>query len=199
MKRVISLHSQRHSLGKGEANFLAEKRCPGEGVFLADDGAKGHRLGSRQRESSLSQLLTAESELLRAPRAEENARTCALFSSFLQRAQKSPTGWRRGGDLNPRNPSEFTRSPGVRLKPGSATSPRAGGQYAICARPRATGRFAARGPGLRRALMRRRACQACASLRGKSGAAGGRVSARHRDVPPANPHARTAMRWSRYR
>ena len=30
------------------------------------------------------------------------------------------------GDLNPRNPSEFTRSPGVRLKPGSATSPRAG-------------------------------------------------------------------------
>ena len=27
--------------------------------------------------------------------------------------------------MNPRNPSEFIRSPGVRLKPGSATSPRA--------------------------------------------------------------------------
>ena len=34
--------------------------------------------------------------------------------------------WRRGGDLNPRNPFEFTRSPGVRLKPDSATSPLAG-------------------------------------------------------------------------
>jgi hypothetical protein len=33
------------------------------------------------------------------------------------------TGWRRGGDSNPRNPFEFTRVPGVRLKPGSATSP----------------------------------------------------------------------------
>ena len=32
--------------------------------------------------------------------------------------------WRRGGDLNPRDPFESTRSPGVRLKPGSATSPR---------------------------------------------------------------------------
>jgi site-specific DNA recombinase len=32
--------------------------------------------------------------------------------------------WRRGGDSNPRDPSESTRSPGVRLKPGSATSPR---------------------------------------------------------------------------
>src|SRR5271165_2890113 len=31
---------------------------------------------------------------------------------------------RRGRDLNPRNPFEFTRVPGVRLKPGSATSPR---------------------------------------------------------------------------
>jgi hypothetical protein len=31
--------------------------------------------------------------------------------------------WRRGGDLNPRDPSGSTRSPGVRLKPGSATSP----------------------------------------------------------------------------
>ena len=31
--------------------------------------------------------------------------------------------WRRGGDSNPRDPSESTRSPGVRLKPGSATSP----------------------------------------------------------------------------
>ena len=35
------------------------------------------------------------------------------------------TRWRRGGDSNPRDPFEPTRVPGVRLKPGSATSPRA--------------------------------------------------------------------------
>src|ERR1700722_6821964 len=63
--------------------------------------------------------------LLRCPQVEEIARTCAVFSSFPQSAQKSRTGWRRGGDSNPRDPFESTRVPGVRLKPGSATSPRA--------------------------------------------------------------------------
>src|SRR5882757_9546254 len=52
-------------------------------------------------------------------------RTCALFSSFLQRTRNVETAWRRGGDSNPRDPFESTRVPGVRLKPGSATSPRA--------------------------------------------------------------------------
>ena len=56
--------------------------------------SKGHRLDSRQRESSLNQLLTAESTPLRCPQIEENARACALFSSFLQRTRKSRTGWR---------------------------------------------------------------------------------------------------------
>ena len=32
---------QGHSRRRGEADFLAERRCPGEGVFLADDGEKG--------------------------------------------------------------------------------------------------------------------------------------------------------------
>jgi hypothetical protein len=54
----------------------------------------------------------------RAPRAH--------FIASPESRETCQTGWRRGGDLNPRNPSEFTRSPGVRLKPGSATSPRAG-------------------------------------------------------------------------
>jgi hypothetical protein len=35
--------------------------------------AKGHRLDSRQREASISQLLTAGSKLLRCPQVEENA------------------------------------------------------------------------------------------------------------------------------
>ncbi len=36
----------------------------------------------------------SESKPLRYPCSEENARTCALFSSFVQRAQKSRTAWR---------------------------------------------------------------------------------------------------------
>src|SRR5258708_26723398 len=86
---------------------------------------EGHRLDSRQRESSINQLLTAESKLLRCPQIEENARRWALFSSFLWRTRNLRTGCRRGGDPNPRDPFESTRVPGLRLKPGSATSPRA--------------------------------------------------------------------------
>jgi len=68
---------------------------------------EGHRLASRQRESGINQLLTAESKLLRSPQPEENARTCDLFSDFLQRARKSRTVWRRGADSNPRDPLAF--------------------------------------------------------------------------------------------
>ncbi len=70
-------------------------------------GAKGHRLDSRQRESSISQLLTADPKSLRRPQVEENARTCALFSRFLQRTRESWTGWRREADSNLRDPSGF--------------------------------------------------------------------------------------------
>ena len=93
--------------------------------FLANDGAKGHRLDSRPRESSRTRLLTVESQLLRCPHSKENARACALSSSLPYRTRNLRTGWRRGGDSNPRDPFESTRVPGVRLKPGSATSPRA--------------------------------------------------------------------------
>src|SRR5216684_1774414 len=41
--------------------------------------------------------------------------------------------WRRGGDLNPRDPFESTRVPGVRLKPLGHLSA-AVSQYAICPR-----------------------------------------------------------------
>ena len=41
--------------------------------------AIGHRLDSRQRESSISQLLASEPKLLRCPRFGENARSCAGF------------------------------------------------------------------------------------------------------------------------
>jgi hypothetical protein len=91
--------------------------------------AVGHRLDCRQRESSINRLLKPESKLLRCPQVEGNARAFALFSSFLSRTRKSRTGWRRGGDSNPRDPFESTRVPGVRLKPGSATSP---GETRLC-------------------------------------------------------------------
>ena len=87
------------TLGHGIAVFPFLKTS--EPVRLvADDGAKGHRLGSRQRRSGLSQLLTAESKPLRCPRLEENARMCAAFSISPQRTRKSRTGWRRGRDSN---------------------------------------------------------------------------------------------------
>src|SRR5258708_6575277 len=66
--------------------------------------AKGHRLDSRQRESTFNQLLLSETEILRCPQVGQNPRTRALFSSFLQRTRKQRTPWRREGDLNPRDP-----------------------------------------------------------------------------------------------
>ena len=89
-----------HSLSRSPAG--ADARLLGRRLLIANDSPRreGHRLGSRQRESSINQLLTAESELLPYPRVEENARTCALFSSFLQRTRKSWTGWRREGNSN---------------------------------------------------------------------------------------------------
>ena len=65
--------------------------------FLADDGAKGHRLGSRQRGSSLSQLLTAESKPLRCPRLEDNARTCGIFDFSAENAKTEDCLAERGG------------------------------------------------------------------------------------------------------
>jgi hypothetical protein len=100
-------------------------RLGGDQLTVPSNEGKGHRLGSQRRESSINQLLTAESRLLRCPETEENGRTCATFSSAPQRTRKLRTAWRRGGDSNPRDPFESTRVPGVRLKPGSATSPRA--------------------------------------------------------------------------
>ena len=109
----------------------ADRRCPGESPFfwltMVRKGT-GSILDGENRAST--QLLTAGSKLLWCPSVEENAAICALFSRFPQRRRKSRTGWRRGGDSNPRDPFESTRVPGVRLKPGSATSPRASADYA---------------------------------------------------------------------
>jgi hypothetical protein len=49
-----------------------------------------------------------------------------IASAITLARGRGPIWLAERGDLNPRNPSEFTRSPGVRLKPVSATSPRAG-------------------------------------------------------------------------
>ena len=50
-------------------------------------------------------------------------RTCANFAGFSRDCRRSQTACWREGDLNLRDPSDSTRSPGLRLKPGLATSP----------------------------------------------------------------------------
>ena len=52
------------------------------------------------RESSISEVLTAKLELLRCPQIGESARACALFSRLLPRTRKSGTAWRRGLNSN---------------------------------------------------------------------------------------------------
>src|SRR5271154_4282676 len=70
-----------------------ETRRPGEDFF--DRGrCQGHRVGYRQRESRINQLLAAESKILWCPQVEGNARARARFSNFPQRTPKSWTGWR---------------------------------------------------------------------------------------------------------
>jgi hypothetical protein len=72
----------------------------GEDVFLQRMVREGTGPDSRRRESSINQMPTVESKLLRCPQVEENARICALFSSFLQRTRESRTGWWSEQDLN---------------------------------------------------------------------------------------------------
>src|SRR5580700_11199329 len=48
-----------------------------------------HRLDSRPRKSNITQLLEAESKLLRSPRVEENVRTCTYFR-FRSGERKNP-------------------------------------------------------------------------------------------------------------
>jgi hypothetical protein len=67
--------------------------------FLAE---KGHRLDTRQRESSINQLLSAESKPLRFPQVEENPRTCAWRQWPAMRARTETTVTHRP-ILSPRN------------------------------------------------------------------------------------------------
>src|SRR5208282_2312392 len=59
------------------------------------------------------------------PRPRVNRAPRADFIASPKCRETCQTVWRRGGDSNPRDPFESTRVPGVRLKPGSATSPHA--------------------------------------------------------------------------
>jgi hypothetical protein len=52
------------------------------------------RLGSRRRESSISKLLRAETEILRCPFVEHKPRTREVFPIFPQRKRKTRTVWR---------------------------------------------------------------------------------------------------------
>jgi hypothetical protein len=73
--------------------------------FLADDGAKGHRLDSRQRESSIDQHLAAESKPLRCLQVEENARDMRTIFEFPAENPKSRTAWRMRQSAANRSPS----------------------------------------------------------------------------------------------
>ncbi len=64
----------------------------------------------------------AAPKLLRGPQVEENARTCAIFSSFPQRKRKSRTVWRRGRHLNPRGPSGISPRNSARVWPSIQAS-----------------------------------------------------------------------------
>ena len=69
----------------------------------------------------INRLLTAESKLLRCPQIEENARTCALFSSFRQRRRKSRTAWRSAVNSNSQatSPTRYIESKPASLAPHS--------------------------------------------------------------------------------
>ena len=102
--------------GDGGANAAWRSFRPPKRTIFISYGENARRIGRTRRLPALSGPL----------RAERTPQLRAEFPPSPKCRQNVQTGWRRGGDLNPRNPFEFTRSPGVRLKPGSATSPRAG-------------------------------------------------------------------------
>ena len=75
------------------AKDASQPRCDGERVFwLMKQGRAPARFSTERIERNW--LPAAESELLRCPQVEGNARACAVFSSFPQRMRKSWTAWR---------------------------------------------------------------------------------------------------------
>ena len=85
----------------------------GEGARFTSPRREIRRIGPKQFHTIV----------LRCPHGCGKPRTCANFARFSIGARRSLPAWRREADLNPRAPSESIRIPGVRLKPGLATSP----------------------------------------------------------------------------
>jgi hypothetical protein len=82
MSRISSFSLNRRLLELVSLRSPAERRCFGDYFFgrrCREKAAKGHRLGSRQRESGIDQQATHESESLRAPEVERNPHTYAQF------------------------------------------------------------------------------------------------------------------------
>jgi hypothetical protein len=73
------------------------EHSPGPG----SDGAKGHRLDSRQRESRINQLLTAESHPLRCHMIEEMRERVDYFRGFCGDGGKRRLGGGEGGIRTP--------------------------------------------------------------------------------------------------
>ncbi len=102
MEAMPVIHARPPKLGNREANrlFCAWRQSPRNSANLPGDC------------------------LLQFASDTKSTTTRADLPSSLDCRETCQTVWRRGGDSNPRDPFESTRVPGVRLKPGSATSPR---------------------------------------------------------------------------
>ena len=81
--------------------------------FFADDGAKGHRLDSRQRESTINRLLTAESKLCVWQTLASNRR-CNLtnwhHSQLYRRDQVGSGGMKWDGGVRKSGPKVAFRT-----------------------------------------------------------------------------------------
>jgi hypothetical protein len=85
-----------------------------------------YRAPARSSREIIGQISTIALRICDSPVPYERRKlaTSRIILAFHAENAESGTRWRRGGDSNPRDPFESTRVPGVRLKPGSATSPR---------------------------------------------------------------------------
>jgi len=79
-------------------------------------GAEGDRLTTPRREIRVNRAGLPKSSYLWSPSSCKKPRTRANFAPFSGESATSKTRWRRGVDLNPRDPSESTRSRSGRTK-----------------------------------------------------------------------------------
>jgi hypothetical protein len=94
---------------RGSDDTIHSQTCAESHEEIVGYRLEGHRLDSRQRESTINRLLTAESKLLRCPQVEENARNMrSIFNIPSENAEKADRVAERGG-IEPPGPLAFDR------------------------------------------------------------------------------------------